>query len=422
MRKFYLLSTFVLAILLGCTSYAQDFSNKGKDFWVAYGYHERMTAAGGNSQDMVLYFATDQVTNITINIPGTGYTQNLTSPAGNNVLTSVAIPKAGAQDSRLLLDGLSNKGIHITSDKPIVAYAHIYNGSCSGATILFPTNTLGKEYYSINYKNISNFNNANCWFYVVAADTGTTTVQIIPSAATLGGWAAGSVNTITLTQGQVYNVMGTFTNAPPNPANGVDLTGSKITSIATASGGCKKIAVYSGTGRISITCNNNSSSSDNYMVQAFPKTAWGKKYLTASAAGNQSNNIYRICVSDPTTVVRINGVVTALPLQGNFYYEIAATNQPQLIEADKPVTVAQYFTSQGACGNGQPGDPEVIYLSPVEQNINKVLWNATPNFLILAHYFNVVIPNTGTAVSSFRLDGMESIYIIQKLRPRLQSK
>ena len=222
MRKFYFLSTLVLVILFGSSSYAQDFSNKGKDFWVAYGYHERMVG-GGNSQDMVLYFATDQVTNITINIPGTGYTQNLISPGGNNVLTSVAIPKAGAQDSRLLLDGLSNKGIHITSDKPIVAYAHIYNGNCSGATILFPTNTLGKEYYSINYKNISNFNNANCWFYVVAADTGTTTVEIIPSAATLGGWAAGSVNTITLTQGQVYNVMGTFTNAPPNPANGVDL-------------------------------------------------------------------------------------------------------------------------------------------------------------------------------------------------------
>ena len=33
---------------------------------------------------------------ITINIPGTGYTQNLTSPAGNNVLTSLAIPSVSA--------------------------------------------------------------------------------------------------------------------------------------------------------------------------------------------------------------------------------------------------------------------------------------------------------------------------------------
>ena len=50
--------------------FGQDFSNKGKDFWVAYGYHQVMS--NGNGQEMVLYFATDQVTNITITIPGTG--------------------------------------------------------------------------------------------------------------------------------------------------------------------------------------------------------------------------------------------------------------------------------------------------------------------------------------------------------------
>lgn len=79
------------------------------------------------------------------------------------------------------------------------------------------------------------------------------------------------------------------------------------------------------------------------MVQAFPSTAWGKKFLTVPAAGNQSFNLYRVCVSDPTAVVRINGAVTGLPLQNGFYYQIAQTNQPQIIESDKPITVAQYF-------------------------------------------------------------------------------
>ncbi len=409
MRKFYFLSTLLLTVLLGSMTYAQDFSNKGKDFWVGYGYHQQMLnvnppgGQAGGSQDMVLYFAAEQTANVTVTIPALGYTASYVVPA-NTVVTSTPLPKTGALDARLNSEGLTNKGIHIVSDKAIVTYAHVYNQSVSGATILFPTNTLGKEYYSVNYKNTSNSNNANCFFYVVAADTGTTTVRITPSANTIGGWVANNTYVVTMTQGQVYNVMGVLTSNS-NPFTAVDLTGSKIESVASANGGCKKIAVFSGSGRISITCNNNSSSSDNYMVQAFPKTAWGKKYLTVPAAGNQSFNIYRVCVADPTTVVRINGVVTALPLQANFYYEIAATNQAQLIEADKPITVAQYFTSQGACTNGNPGDPEVIYLSPVEQNINKVLWNATANFNILTHFFNVVIPNTGTAVSSFRLDG-----------------
>ena len=185
MRKFILLAITVFTVLI---TTAQDFSNKGKDFWVGYGYHERMNAANppGGSQDMVLYFATEQVTNITITIPGSGYTQNITTPAGNNVITSAIIPKTLPDDARLITEGLSNKGIHITSDQPMVSYAHVYNQSVSGATILFPTNTLGREYYSVNYKNWSNTNNSNCWFYVVAADTLTTTLEITPSCNTIG--------------------------------------------------------------------------------------------------------------------------------------------------------------------------------------------------------------------------------------------
>src|SRR5215510_12740831 len=75
MRKTCLLSTLILTVVLGHRSIAQDFSNKGKDFWVAYGYHQIMNG-GGNSQNMVLYFAAEQATNVTVSIPGVGYTQN----------------------------------------------------------------------------------------------------------------------------------------------------------------------------------------------------------------------------------------------------------------------------------------------------------------------------------------------------------
>lgn len=404
MRNFLSLLSFLIGITGSVT--AQDFSNKGTDFWVGYGYHQNMVVTGtnGNIQDMRLYFATDQVTTVTISIPSVGYTQTITSGAAPTVLTSAALPKAGAQDVRLFQESTTpeNKGIHITSDKPMVAYAHVYNASVSGATILFPTNTLGKEYYSINYTNLSNTPNSNCFFYVIAADTGTTTVEITPKQATLTR-AAGVPFTVNLTQGQVYNLMGQYSGT-----SGVDLTGSRIRSIPSGTGACKKIAVFSGSGRIGIGCPGGGGSSDNYMVQAFPQTAWGKKYLTTTSL-SLPNNVFRICVSDPTAAVTVNGAPIAVPLQQNFYYELPPTSQPLRIEADKPITVAQYFPSTGNyCGNsanGSLGDPEVIYLSPVEQNISKVIWNATPNFAITQHFYNVIIPNTGTALSSFKLDG-----------------
>lgn len=420
MRKFQLLGAFALTILFGCNSYAQDFSNKGKDFWVGYGYHIQMGAANppGGSQDMFLYFVTDSASTVTVSCPGTGWSVTYNIPA-NTVFTTGAIPKS-SPDHRLTTEGTSNKGIHVVSTKPIVAYAHIFNSAISGATILYPTNTLGKEYYSVNYKQSSNNANSNCWFYAIATDTGLTRLEITPSANTTGGWLAGNTYTVTLTQGQVYNVMGSLlVNTGGGPYTGVDLTGSKIRSVAVGSSGCKKIAVFSGSGKIHINCSGTpNTSADNYMVQAMPKASWGKTYLTVPTAtygnagsANPTNNIYRICVDDPTTVVNLNGAPIPYALQGNFYYELPATNIPQYITADKPIMVAQYLPSQGGsnctAGNGD-GDPEVIYLSSVEQNISKVRWNASQRFCINPnkHYINVVIPNTGTAISSFRLDGV----------------
>lgn len=400
---FFLFLIFLLPVLW---SHAQDFSNKGKDFWVAYGYHQDMMVA--NNQEMVLYFATEAITTVTVSIPGTGYTKTYTDIPANTVFTSAPIPKSGTQDARLKNESLAgeDKGIHITATRPVVAYAHIYNQNVSGATILFPTNTLGKEYYSVNYKNLSNNDNSNCWFYVVACDTGTTSVEITPAAKTINH-AAGIPFTINLTQGQVYMVMGELTGIiPPDTYTGADLTGSKIRSVSNGTQRCKRIGVFSGSGRISISCDDRQSSSDNYMVQSLPKNAWGKKYLTSPTGGNLRNNIIRICVADPSTTVKVNSTLITQPLINNFYYELNATATPLLIEADRPVLVSQYITSQGECQNTGEGDPEVLYISPVEQNINKIIWNATENFSIRNHYINIIIPNAGTALSTFRLDGV----------------
>ncbi len=396
--KFSTLLSLSLVCLLFCQASAQDFSNKGKDFWVGYGYHVRYVSGNPiNGQEMVLYFATDAITNVRVEIPALGYVQNYNIPA-NTIFTTNPLPKSGSQDARLTAEGVSNKGVHIVADRAIVAYAHIYNGSVSGATLLFPTNTLGKEYFSINYEQKSNEGASNCFFYAVATDTGTTTIEVIPTANTQG-MIAGNTYTFNLTQGQVFNAMGTLSGN-----NGVDLTGTKIRSISSGTGGCKRIAVFSGSGKIYINCaTGQPSSADNYMVQAFPKEAWGKYYLTVPTQ-NFANNFYRIAVSDPTTVVKLNGTVLG-GLVNNFYYQLGPLNSANLIEADKPIMVAQYISTQGACGNGNNGDPEVIYLSPVEQNIDKVVLNSTPNFAISQHFINVVIPNRGTGVSSFRIDG-----------------
>lgn len=392
-------------ILLSSCVKAQDFSNKGKDFWVGYGYHQAM--ADDNSQNMVLYFTADASATVKVEIPGVGYAKTY-QVAANTVTESDPMPKGGAQDARLSTESLYNTGIHITSDNPVVAYAHIYSSSNSGASLLFPVNTLGQEYYSLNFTQKANTAAANSWAFVIATEDNTT-VEITPSANTLSH-VAGQLFTITLNKGQIYNLMGTTSEN-----NGVDLTGTKIRSIGTGTEGCKRIAVYSGSGRVSINCENAVTSSDNLFQQVFPQSAWGKKFLTVPTS-RLPNNYFRIAVSDPATIVSVDGVRLS-NLVNNFYYEITA-NTPKSIVSDKPVMVAQYITSANdditaPCGNSfnANGDPEMIYLSPLEQTIDKITLNSTSHFQITSHYINVVIKTS--AVKSFTLDGIDSSVVFK---------
>lgn len=384
MRK-YLLLFFLLGLFLGSRS--QDFTNKGKEFWIGYGNHQQMYA--GNTQGMDLYVTSDVNTQVTVSIAGVGFFNVYNIVA--NQITQINIPNSAVLDA----EGIANKGIHVVADKPVVVYAHIYFASVSGATLCLPVATLGREYYSVNFTQVAQDNlngNSYSYFFVVGTEDNTT-VEIIPSANTQT-LTAGSINTITLQKGQVYQVL----------ANR-DLTGSTIRSINTG-GGCKKIAVFCGSGRIGIGCNGPVQSSDNLFQQMYPTSTWGKKYFTVPSA-TRPRNFYRIIRPDVTADVMLDGTLLApSSFVNNLYYEFS-DGLPHKIESDKPILVSQYFTTQ-ACGEATGnGDPEMIYLNPVEQTISKVtltsmrLINGANN----RHYLNVVVKNVPGALNSFRIDG-----------------
>ncbi|WP_165958019.1 PKD domain-containing protein [Segetibacter sp. 3557_3] len=399
----------VLLSFLACQQvFSQDFSNKGTDFWVGYSNHVAMYSTlngavnpSGGSQNMVLYFTSDQTANVRVEIPATGWSANyVVTP--NTVTESATIPKTGTNDARLATEGLSNRGIHITSDKPVVAYAHVYDGSVSGATLLFPTNTLGQDYTVLGFTQSSNSNLSYPFAFVIATED-STVVEVTPSAATLTH-AAGVPFTQTLKKGEILNLLGQISGQ-----SGVDLTGTRIRSISTGTTGCKRIAVFCGSGKLNIRCNvNGNGSADNTIQQCFPANAWGRKYITIPTR-DMANNFFRVMVSDPSTSIKLNGAPLTGLTNGRYYeFQSAATN---IIEADKPVMVAQFITTANQCTNtalGSSGDPEMIYLSPVEQTINKITLNSTSYAVINPnnHYINVVMKSAG--VNSFMLDGVNS--------------
>ena len=84
-----LLSLFSLAGLR-----AQDFTNKGKDFWIAYGNHVRMFNLNSQPEKMQLYITSDVNTAGSVSIPALGFNVSFTITA--NQISTVDIPRSAA--------------------------------------------------------------------------------------------------------------------------------------------------------------------------------------------------------------------------------------------------------------------------------------------------------------------------------------
>jgi gliding motility-associated-like protein len=403
-----LLNRYFLVFLAGIVASgllsAQDKSNKGKEFWLGYGHNVLFTQDPPvNSQTHVLYLSAEQAATVTVSVNGTGWSQTVSIPA-NSVDASVIIPKSGPDDARLTSDGLSDRGIHIVSNVPIVAYSHQYGLFSSAATMLMPVETFGYTYYSLNYNQVSNYTDSYSWFYAVASENNTR-IRITPSDSTEGGWLPGQTYTVNLNKGQIYNIFGKRTGS----LTGKDMTGSKLVSVPGADGICHPIGVFSGSSR-NVICTGNGG--EILQQQIFPANAWGTRYVTYHTVNGISNptfspfvNYYRVAVRNPSTVVKRNGV----PLTGlinNFYYEFSGSSG-DYIEADQPILVAQYIINSNECAgtsNNVVGDPEMIYLSPIEQGVKNAIFYSTRNQAIDYNFINIITPYV--AVPSLRIDGL----------------
>lgn len=387
MRKSILLISCLLCVTT--LSWSQDFTNKGKEFWLGYGNHQQMYSSAHPGMD--IYITSDVDTEVTLEIPGLGISQTYDIFA--NQLRQITI----SSQAFLSDEGLSNKGIHITALKPVVVYAHIYYASVSGASLCLPVATLGREYYAVNFKQEAQADvnsNSYSWFFVVATEDNTE-IEVKPAVNTQT-MTAGQTYTYTLQKGQVYNVL-----------SGTDLTGSTIRSVNNGTG-CKKIAVFCGSGRIGIGCPPGGiNSSDNLFQQMYPTSTWGKKYITVPSS-TRPLNFYRVIRPDPSAVVKRDGVIIpAGNFTNNLYYEFS-DGVPHIIESDKPILVAQYFTTQACAEQTGNGDPEMIYLSPVEQTISKVTLASMRliNNISNIHFINAVVKNSPGAINTFRIDGV----------------
>jgi gliding motility-associated-like protein len=384
---------FIVALsLLYLTAYPQaNTTNKGTDFWLAYMQNIRGIVNANGPVGMEVYITSDVNTSGSITFADGSATQNFTVTA--NQVVDLTVPQSSFLDAA----GQFAKGIHITSALPIVVFAHIHANAVSGATLVLPVSTLGKDYYSINYRQQSNEQPAYSAFAIVATED-STMVTVTPTASLIDSKPAGTPFTLNMKKGDVYQGLSSS-----------DLTGTRIQSVSSGTNSCKKIAVFSGSSKIYIGCSTGNNTSDNLFQQVYPIATWGKNYYTVPLKA-RNYDIFRIVLSDPNTNVTLNGgAVSQSNFTNGLYYEFSST-APNIITADKPIQVVQYAVTQGKtlnCVNDPKdvGDPEMIFLTPVEQTITQATLYSTPKENIINHYINVIIKTA--SASTFTIDGVK---------------
>jgi gliding motility-associated-like protein len=411
---------FILLLCLSGSAVGQT-SNKGVDFWIPYTGHRDALQS-----NLTLFITSEYQATVSIkagasqlpvvNLPANSSRSMVIDPAVYNVYIG----------SNNVVE--TNKGIHITSDKPIAVYSHIGFSARSSATLVFPTSSLGKEYYAIGYTQQPVNATSRSQFTIVGVEDGTQ-IEIKPTQTDINGaHAANQAFVKTLNKGEIYQYQ-----------SASDLSGSYISSKD-----CKPIAVFSGSTFVAF-CEPgsaiNASSGDNLYQQLLPVSAWGKNFVTAPFYNTENGNtdIFRIQIAEDNTVVSVNGstnTANGTPLSNPYSKGSIITftsRNPNVITASKPVSVAQLQTTQGCNLSNSggnllfPGDPEMTILNPIEQTLKDItLYSAvstsqTPTN-ITKHYINIIIKTidapglkiNGTAVpiSNFKPVNTDYSYLI----------
>jgi gliding motility-associated-like protein len=404
-----------LVVWMGSLSVqAQDFSNKGKDFWLCFPSHvPNIRNNVVQYAKMSLFITADRNSSGTVTTPG-GFTASFSVLAGQ--VAEVDVPYNQAHINAAEASTVVKKGIRVQVDagKPaVVVYAHIYAGFRSAASLILPAAALGKKYFSMNALQAS-IDGSKSQFVVVAKDTNTI-VRITPvvNGAKLYSYI------ITLPQpGDVYEVQ-----------NNDDLSGSIIESISSGSSTCKNIAVFSGSSGIHLPANAACTpgySYDPLYQQLYPVNTWGKQYGLIPFANYPNGVPYRVIASENNTTVSVNGLPVAILDEGEFYPTgfafVNTESKSVFISGDKPVSVAQFAQSSNCSGFTPPvnqgyGDPDMILLNPVEQNIDAVTLFASnkENIYAGSKFINVLIKDNATG--SFTINGATPVANWQPMLP-----
>lgn len=403
-------------------------STEGKDFWVTF-----MQADQDPNNDLTLSLSISsrEDCQVTIKNPFTQFdttisvTANVMQPVelyNGNVLVQnarTAMASTGKVCYAVYSEQVDTCALHVTSTANISLFATNYKRATFDATNVLPTPSLLDEYIIQTYTpsdhgGVSSTQGSH--FAIIAAEDNTV-VDYCPTVLTqaindsvnaaqtkkdfmgedaltdrdkywLNYTVGDTLQSPALKAGQVYYV---WTGKKDKDAG--DLSGTYV----KARDG-KKIAVFQGCPHTNIPYQTKER--DHIFSQAMPTKYWGNTFVLTASAGRHKDYVRILALNDETEV-RINGNLVHTFDFANTdkkqYWEFTIGDQGTYAQTGSCVVTTScpcathLFLASKKADNVDNGDPAMLWVNPIEQQIDQVTFatysskNGTT-----AHYVNVV--------------------------------
>lgn len=365
-----------LALLCACLTKinAAASTSKGTAFWV--GFMENVALSANGTPAFSFFVYCDVNTSGTIALPATGYTQAFTANAGQ--VSEVQLPAGVFYATGS--EAVANYGILVTTADPVsltVLHERLYHHE---ATIVLPIEELDDEYMVMAHKDDLSASGAASEFVIVATEDNTT-IDIVPSALTLGLRPAGASFSVTLNKGETYQVQSYG-----------ELTGTSV--IARDN---KKIAVFSGANYANIDC----LATDHLYEQNYPVQQWGTEYIVEPMYVGPYD-VFRILAANDSTKIFFE-CYPSITLNKGKYYDFPDSYVLHLTST-QPIQVGQFKRGQDCSYHG---DCSFVLCRPLNyvsyKSVFAAMVSSIPSSSFDQYFVDIISPVNGASVLT--LDG-----------------
>lgn len=395
----------------------------GTDFWMMFLRQYEMSVEAGMAVDCFFVLTATEESDVTLSYSATGWDTLVTVPAGGAVRVSVPDDQSPTHHFGARID---SNAWHIQATTPISVTAYNDIDYSYDASAILPTDALRTYHITQVYQAfphgpevgiVAPYDSTRVWSVLeknICSDTGFLDRVI---------FSAGDTIEFLLMRGQTCLLRNAgWTAAQVNWISECSLNGLRIHSD-------KPIAVFQGNNAAPMPQGGDSQAQDHLYDQCIPVEYWGDHFVIEPVIGRQPysmgypprtfhnyGDIVRVMAKDDNCHISLDGQEVAVLQSGQIYSFVLSDHPANLpaswgmdfyqspcieLTATSPVMVCYYIT--GELFGGDPGDPSVMTVPPIENGVNHAIFQPHNTPVSTQHWINIVTPSV--YVSQITLDG-----------------